>query len=102
MMAAYYAPLVGFESRKAAQISAYFADKEGGSIEKLKLIKLIYLAEREFVKRHGLPMLYDEFFSLKDGPVCSSTLNGINGSIDKDTIRGMILFQEEVVMSLLR
>jgi uncharacterized phage-associated protein len=73
----------GFQSRKAAQAVAYFAGRQPG-IEKLKLIKLIYLAEREFVSRHGQPMLYDELFSMKDGPVCSSVLNGINGNIDKD------------------
>ncbi len=71
-------------SRKAAQICAYFAKQSGESIEKLKLIKLIYLAEREFIKRYGHPMLYDEMFSLPHGPVCSNTLNGINGEIDQE------------------
>jgi uncharacterized phage-associated protein len=77
------APLVGFDSQKAAQIAAFFAAQQP-NIEKLKLIKLIYLAEREFVARHGHPMLYDELYSLKDGPICSSALNGINGEIDRD------------------
>ncbi len=78
---AYAAPLIGFRSRKAAQLSATFALKNSGIIEKLKLIKLIYLSEREFLFRHELPMLFDEFYSLPHGPICSSTLNGINGII---------------------
>jgi len=68
-------PLNGFQSRKAAQIAASFAIKSGGRIEKLKLIKLIYLSERQFASDHDRPMLYDEFYSLKDGPICSSSLN---------------------------
>jgi len=79
-----YPALIGFKSKKAAQLSAYFANKNGGRIEKLKLIKLIYLAERLFIERYGQPMLYDELYSLKHGPICSSTLNGINGRLNDD------------------
>jgi uncharacterized phage-associated protein len=78
---AYFAPLVGFRSRKAAQLCAHFAVKEGGTIEKLKLIKLVYLAERQCLEDWHRPILFDELFSLPHGPICSSTLNGINGNI---------------------
>jgi uncharacterized phage-associated protein len=79
-------PLVGFKSRKAAQMAAFFALKSlvpnRGTIEKLKLIKLIYFSEREFLRQHRLPMLFDEFYSLPHGPICSATLNGIDGKLD--------------------
>ena len=78
------APLVGFRSRKAAQLAAFFALKAGGSIEKLKLIKLIYLTERRFLQDHEIPMLFDELYSLPHGPICSSTLNGIDGVIHEE------------------
>ncbi len=78
------APLAGFDSRKAAQIAAYFTARQP-DIEKLKLIKLMYLAERAALAKYGRPMIYDELYSLKDGPICSSALNGINGEIDSDT-----------------
>lgn len=80
-----FPPLVGFESRKAAQAAAFFALCADGKIEKLKLIKLLYLAERYAMDHLDHPMFYDEFYSLKDGPICSNALNGINGGIDKDT-----------------
>src|SRR5690349_9448667 len=76
-----YAPLVGFKSRKAAQLCAFFAIKAGGLIEKLKLIKLVYLAERTCLKDWHRPILFDELFSLPHGPICSSTLNGIDGAV---------------------
>ena len=78
---AFLTPLVGFRSRKAAQLCALFAVKDGGTIEKLKLIKLVYLAERQCLTDWQRPILFDELFSLPHGPICSSTLNGINGSI---------------------
>lgn len=94
--------LVGYMSRKAAQICAYFAKLSGESIEKLKLIKLIYLAEREFLKRHGHPMLWDEMFSLPHGPICSNTLNGINGELDqKDWSEFIVRLSNRDVSSLI-
>ena len=74
-------PIAGFRSRKAAQICAFFATLSAGSIEKLKLIKMIYLAERKFLFAHHHPMLFDEFYSLPHGPICSSTLDGIDGTL---------------------
>ena len=76
-------PSAGFRSQKAAQVCAYFAKQSGGTIEKLKLIKLVYLSEREFLSAYHHPMLFDEYYSLPHGPICSSTLNGINGVIDE-------------------
>ncbi len=75
------APIVGFRSRKAAQLCAYFAVLAGGTIEKLKLIKLVYLTERAFLGEHHHTILFDEFYSLPSGPICSATLNGIDGII---------------------
>jgi uncharacterized phage-associated protein len=75
--------LVGFRSRKAAQAAAYFACKSRSKSDKMKLIKLLYLIERESIKQRGRPMLFDEFYSMKDGPICSDALNGINGELDK-------------------
>ncbi|MFH1158984.1 MAG: Panacea domain-containing protein [Pseudomonadota bacterium] len=89
--------LVGFQSRKAAQVSAFFAQGAGPSIDKLKLIKLIYLAERQFMLKYGQPMLYDEFFSLRHGPICSNALNGINGDIDRGTWSAFISKQQNKI-----
>lgn len=78
-----YGPLVGFQSEKAAQVSAAFLKLAGGRMDKLKLIKFLYLFERESVRKRGRPAFYDEYYSLKDGPICSSALNGINGNLGK-------------------
>ncbi|TSE11661.1 DUF4065 domain-containing protein [Mesorhizobium intechi] len=80
----YAIPVAGFKSRKAAQVSAFFALKEDGIIDKLKLIKLIYFSERKFLSENHIPILWDEFYSLFNGPICSGTLNGINGVIHVD------------------
>jgi uncharacterized phage-associated protein len=68
-----------YNSRKAAQIAAYFAMREGGRIAVLKTVKLIYLAERLFMDRYDAAMLRDQLVSMDHGPVNSITLNQING-----------------------
>jgi uncharacterized phage-associated protein len=68
-----------YNSRKAAQIAAYFAIRQGGKINVLKLVKLIYLAERHFMEAHDASMLRDNLVSMDHGPVNSITLDQING-----------------------
>lgn len=68
-----------YNSRKAAQIAAYFANKQGGTIPVLKLVKLIYLADRAFMEAFDASMLHDQLVSMDHGPVNSITLNQING-----------------------
>ena len=69
----------GYNIRKAAQVTAFFAIKQGGAIEVLKVAKLLYLADREFLSRYNFPILFDCFVSMPHGPVTSMTLNYING-----------------------
>lgn len=76
------ARLPGYSVRKAAQVAAFFAIKQGGGINILKLAKLIYLADREFLSRYDHPILYDKLVSMPHGPVNSLTLNYVNGYIE--------------------
>jgi hypothetical protein len=52
-------------------------------MEKLKLSKLLYLADRENFDKLGFFIFSDEHYSLKDGPICSNAIDGINGKKDK-------------------
>lgn len=70
-----------FSSRKAAQIAAFFLEKNGNRINVLKLMKLLYLADRESFQRYGEPISFDMFISMDNGPALSKTLNLINGFV---------------------
>ncbi|MEO9297172.1 Panacea domain-containing protein [Devosia alba] len=72
-------PNFGYKTRKAAQVAAFFALKQGGSINVLKLAKLLYIGDREHLSRHDLPILFDNFVSMDHGPVTSTTLDYVNG-----------------------
>lgn len=76
--------LPGYDAAKAAQAVAYFALKSGGTINVLKLAKLLYLAERQFMQLYDEPMVYDHLVSMPDGPVTSITYNLINGDAEDE------------------
>ncbi|MEP6590272.1 MAG: Panacea domain-containing protein [Gemmatimonadota bacterium] len=67
-----------FREDKATQASALFLKLGSGRMNIVKLIKLLYLADRTSLIQWGRPLTFDTFFSLKNGPICSSTLNLIN------------------------
>ncbi|MBI1495219.1 Panacea domain-containing protein [Halocynthiibacter styelae] len=69
-----------YNPRKAAQTIAYFAMREGGSINVLKAVKLVYLADRESLKLRGHTIQDEPRFSLPHGPVNSTTLDYLNGA----------------------
>lgn len=69
-----------FNERKAADMAAYFLLKEKNKTMKyMKLIKLMYLADREHLKTYEFPISYDTMVSLEHGPILSETLYLIKG-----------------------
>ncbi len=71
-----------FDHEKAVQIAAFFIQKSGGEIDKLKLVKLSYLADRLSFARRSAPINFDDFFSMPHGPVSSSMLMGLDKKFD--------------------
>ena len=64
--------LLEFDYKKATQAINYLTKKEGGQIDKLKLIKLVYLADRYHLRRYGRPIMNDAYLAMPFGPVGSS------------------------------
>jgi len=68
-----------YDEQRTAQAAAFFLHKAGGRLPVLKLMKLLYLAERESFRLHGEPISGDRLVSMPHGPVLSVTLNIVNG-----------------------
>lgn len=71
-----------FSEKVIAQMAAYFVAKERGQMSILKLIKLLYLAERESLDVFGQPISFDRMVSMDNGPVLSRTLDHVNGFVE--------------------
>lgn len=70
-----------FKERKAAESAAYLLMRAGGPLQILKLMKLLYLAERRSFELYGEPMIGDRLVSMPHGPVLSRTYNHMNGEL---------------------
>jgi len=65
--------LFSFSHRKATQALNFFALQAGGSINKLKALKLVFFADRYHLRRYGRPVIGDEYLAMNYGPVPSGT-----------------------------
>jgi uncharacterized phage-associated protein len=64
-----------FDETKATQAAAFFLNLRGGRMSYLKLIKLLYLADRAALLRWGIPITTDRYVSMDHGPVVSQIYN---------------------------
>jgi len=60
-----------FDERRAADAAGYLLLQHDGKMNYMRLIKLLYVAERESLARFGRPILGDRYVSMKHGPVLS-------------------------------
>ncbi|WCJ59360.1 Panacea domain-containing protein [Fontisphaera persica] len=66
---------ITFNERKATQAAAFLLRLRGGAMSYMKLIKLLYLADRTALVRWGRPLTTDNFVSMNRGPVLSHVLD---------------------------
>ena len=71
-----------YDELKAAQVAAFFLSRQAGRMNVLKLMKLMYLAERESYRELGEPIMSDHLVSMPHGPVLSLTYTRSNGDAD--------------------
>ncbi len=71
----YNITMLRFDETKATQAAAFFLRLRGGQMHYIKLIKLLYLADREALLRWGVPITTDRYVSMDNGPVTSRILN---------------------------
>ena len=68
-----------FNPDKAIQAIAYILSALGGSLEKVKLTKLLYLADRQAFIARGVSITGDKLVAMPYGPVPSGCLDLVNG-----------------------
>jgi uncharacterized phage-associated protein len=61
-----------FSQEKATAAAAFFLKLRGGRMSYLKLIKLLYLADRLALERWGFNITTDHYVSMNQGPVVSN------------------------------
>jgi len=84
------------DPRKAAQTIAYLTVKNGRApMNMTKASTLVYLADRESVRRHGFPIQDEPHHSLPHGPVDTNTFDSMKGEIHPGLARGWTEFLKD-------
>jgi len=70
-----------FDIRKAVAATGYLCELNQRSIDMLKCIKMLYIADRKALLEWHRPITGDSFWSLENGPIVSRIYNLIRGKI---------------------
>ena len=68
-----------FDIRKATHVAAYLLWKRGRRMSSLKLMKMMYIAEKHFLLQYGERLTGDKMVSMPYGPVLSATYDCFMG-----------------------
>jgi len=77
-----------FQFQKSIQMLTFFCEEEGGVMNKMKALKLVWATERLHLRKHGSLIINDDFYAMKFGPVPSFTKDMVEG--------GFSLSEEEI------
>jgi uncharacterized phage-associated protein len=77
--------MLRFNEAKAAQAAARFLMLRGQPMSYLKLVKLLYFADREALLRWGRPITTDCYVAMDKGPVVSRIYDLITDGVPPDT-----------------
>jgi uncharacterized phage-associated protein len=67
-----------FNIRKATEVASLFIAREGGRLNVMKLVKLVYLLDRLSIAKRGIPVVGGVYYSMRNGPVTGELLDIIN------------------------
>jgi len=94
--------ILQFNSIKATQFASVFLKLNGGKMNYMKLIKLMYIADRKALLTMGNPISTDRYVSMDRGPVLSRIYNfiseeGSEGSFWHQHIKNQPQYQVSLV-----
>jgi len=74
-----------FNEIKTTQAASLILERNNNELNYMKLIKLLYLIDREALNRWERTLTGDNYFSMKHGPVLSSVLDFINNNFHDES-----------------
>lgn len=73
-----------FKEEKATQAAAFFLKLAGGKMPYLKLLKLLYILDRNALLCWGRSVTFDSYVSMDRGPVLSKTYDLITEDVEPE------------------
>lgn len=73
-----------YDPEKSSQAAAHLIRRAGGRLNYMKLLKLLYLADRGALERWGITITGDRFVAMPHGPVLTRIYSQITAGPDPD------------------
>ncbi len=90
-----------FKFDKALQAAAYLLRREPHrTMNYMRLLKVLYVADRESIRQTGRPITGDRFAAMKRGPVLSEVLDLVKGEHLRSPEWGTFIVRDEYDVSL--
>ena len=89
-----------FSAQKATQAAARFLRLWHGNVTYGRLVKLLYIADREALKKWGTPITGDKFFSLPNGPIVSRIYDLSKGAVKDPVWNKFIVNKSRCVLTV--
>jgi len=70
-----------FDPEKLVQALAFFASRGVNDLDTLKAVKLLYFADRQHLLKYGRPILGDDYYCMKNGPIPTNALGQIQDAL---------------------
>lgn len=82
-----------FDAQKAVRAMAYLVHRMGGQkTDKVKLMKLLYLADRDHFLQEGRPITGDDQYAMPFGPVPTLSLDLLDGQFAQNDDGGVFTY----------
>jgi uncharacterized phage-associated protein len=81
-----YNLMFDFNAEKLVRSIAFFSKQGVPDLTKLKIVKLLYFADKHHLLSHGQPIIGDAYFCMDWGPVPSYSLNELNAALSKPEV----------------
>jgi uncharacterized phage-associated protein len=69
-----------FDAEKAVQVAAVILRNEGKRMTRLRLLKLMLISDREYLRKYGRPILGSKIVAMNNGPLHSDVYDLIKGN----------------------
>jgi len=66
-----------FDSEKLVQALAFFGSRGVKDLDTMKAVKLLYFADRDHLLKYGRPIVGDDYYCMKNGPIPTNALGQI-------------------------
>jgi len=89
-----------FNIEKATESTVFLLMRHNGSMDKMKLIKLLYLSDRRALQEWEQPITFDIYYSMRQGQVLSGVLDLINNITSNQIWQKYIKNLNKIVIAL--